>query len=64
MVGFGDMDLFKDCSVWKKSLRLMSFVSVCSLYKFRASGHAYLETIIIACVSEVKDFSLCLSAAL
>ena len=48
----------------KESVRLMSFVSVCSLYKFRAFGHAYLETIIIACVSEVKDFSLCLSAAL
>ena len=48
----------------KESLKLMFFVSVFSLYKFCASANAYLETIIIAWVSEAKDFSLYLSAAL
>ena len=48
----------------KESLELMSFVSVFALYKFCASGSAYLETTIITCVSEAKNFSLYLSAAL
>ena len=48
----------------KEPLKLISFVSVCPPYKFCASAIAQLEKILIACVSEGRDFSLDLSAAL